>query len=233
MMPHHDSQHEELIQVLVTGDLDPASPKVAELQACPVCQERLQSLSSLTDLLHAAGREQRSILSEELGAVPLPGADRMSGAVRKGLRERAQPQMRVSIPWLALAAALVIGVFVGFRMMDGSAGTAGNQPPDRLLHIDEVWPAGSDVATLTEKGFQWPGHPDESYELLLFSPSNPLRAWRVIPCEGNECPIDAALEAKMRAAGTTWMWRYERTSPQQPGSRSVAMSQNYEFSFSQ
>lgn len=233
-MTSHNAEHDEWMQALVTGDLESGSPEAAELRACPACRAQLSNLQSLTSLLQSAGSEQRFILSEELHDAPAPGADRVSDVLRAGLQQRAGSPRRPFGAWLALAAVLIAGVWIGFQLGGGTQETNGGKPPvDRLLNSTQAWPAGDEITNLVRDGFQWAGDPAESYQLHLFDPSNPLKPWRKIACAGNTHSVSAEFEAEMRATSATWLWQYQRTSPQQPGSRSVPRSERYEFTFSQ
>ncbi|HEX5052073.1 MAG TPA: hypothetical protein VFZ65_09895 [Planctomycetota bacterium] len=158
----------------------------------------------------------------------LPGDDIVSALVRTGLRRA--PNRHWLWPVLALAAALVVGAILWPWDRDRPPA----RPPDQLLHQGTAWPRGAGIRAeeLVEYGFEWLGDADETYELSLFAGSDLVTPFDTIPCDANHCSVDRRYVDTMRALGTDWRWQYQRTSPQIPGSPSVALSETYSFSFS-
>jgi hypothetical protein len=220
----HGPDHEAMLQRLLC---EPAALP-AELAACPTCCERWRELQATAAGLQGLAAEQRAVLAEVSAARGAVGEDLVAGLVRAGLRERgAVPKRRW--PWFALAAAVVIAVWLATGSGEPSAPTR----PDIVL-TDHFEPTGRGIEELH---FRWPDDrragAGESFVLyLLDDPDDPLQPPRRVPCETNQWIPDDTTAAAMRQRDH-WMWRVERVGPPVAGQRArVALSALQEFWFS-
>jgi hypothetical protein len=219
----HGPDHEALLQRLTC---EPAALP-DQVSACPTCRERWRELQATAAGLRGLAAEQRAVLAEASAARGAVGEDLVAGLVRTGLRQRGAVTRR-RWPWLVLAAAMVIAVW----LWSGRSDPTGPTPPDIVLS-GRFEPTGRGV---TDLGFRWPDdrRAGEAFVLyLLDDPDDLLKPpWREIPCETNQWTPDVATAAAMRQRDH-WMWRVERVGPPVAGQRArVALGELQEFWFS-
>lgn len=209
-MSTHSRDHEALLQRLTC---EPAALP-DELSACPTCRERWRELQATAAGLRGLAAEQREVLAEASATRGDVGEDLVAGLVRAGLRGRGgKPKRRW--PWFALAAAMVITVWLASGRGEPNAPT----PPDIVLNERGFAPTGRGV---TDLRFRWPDdrRAGQSFVLyLLDDPDDLLKPpWRQIPCATNQWTPDETTAAAMRQRDH-WMWRVGRVGPSGAGQR--------------
>lgn len=131
----HSERHEEILQRILTGDLDPEGDEARQqLEACADCRRELEGMRALLSELDAAGAFERSVLEEASELADAPGLGdvervlkaEMSGAqvdleapILAGPRPAARARL---VTWAAVIAAAIIGVV----LLQGLLGTNTN-----------------------------------------------------------------------------------------------------------
>ncbi len=128
----HAKEHEAVLQQIVTGELDAAEGRAAELLAeCATCRSRLEELRALAQNLSATFRVERDALAEAAGLTDAPGEAAVAAAVRaRGKRRVARRTFWIAA--VAAAAAAVLAV-VGDRLLRGSRSGVEELPHDLIL----------------------------------------------------------------------------------------------------
>jgi hypothetical protein len=201
----HDQQHEEQLQAWITGDLAEDSALLRRLEECAVCSERAAQLREAKCHVDAAGREQRSVLAEARAMRGARGEQLVAQLVREGLhRRRRSVTLRRGWPWLAFAAAIVVGAVVWW-VGSGTSGTS-PLPPDRNLGQGSGYGPVGLVRDLVG-GFQWPGElrNGEKFVLTVYDLSDPFSSLAEIPCATNHFLPDPDLVERMRGRDLSWV----------------------------
>lgn len=170
----HGAAHEQVLERLVAGDVDPRAPEVVRLRMqCAACAERIAALSSLANELDAEGALMRDALAAAQGeSGPRDEVEAALARVRATETHRS-PRLAVAqrrSAWLAAAALVVAGLGVAWWLgaFDDRAGSPTSPPvilgTDR---IRDLAPAG-DRASFAE--FRWTAAADlggSSFELVI------------------------------------------------------------------
>lgn len=131
----HDTEHEELLQQMLAGDLLPdASRSRALLEGCAECAQRWRELQDLVASIDSADRERREVLAEAARIRRVPGSDRVAATLEEERRKTFAASSRGSwfnSPWriaIAAAALLLVGFFVARVLFPGKP-----EPADKYL----------------------------------------------------------------------------------------------------
>ncbi len=139
-MTEHGPKHEELLERVVTQDLDPGSVEVSRLvESCKECKEVLSNLRRVGDLLNEDARIERESLAADASELEARVPDMFmaiamadSSAASSGTAHTIVGA-RPSIPrWLLVAASLLV-VFGLWRWLDAKSPSRAELEPGTHL----------------------------------------------------------------------------------------------------